>query len=731
MSAEESGGSAGHGRTDAGEAGAATVPPARPAADQPVSREPAGGQARSSIPALAAAAAALSKPAGWSLLVKLAIALPLLVMLVAGGLLSAAIVHYTIRFPDPTALKRREAAPVIRILARDGSLIAERGHAHGFVPVDLLPRHVIDAVVATEDHRFFEHWGVDPVGLLRAMAANVRAGRFAQGGSTLTQQLAKNLFLTSERTLERKLEELVLAIWLEVRLSKAEILELYLNRVYFGGGAYGIEAAAHRYFGKPARALDLAEAAVLAGVLKAPSRFSPAASPGLARRRARVVLARMASAGIISAASRAAAAERTVRFADGTGGRDAGGLEWAIDYVLDRLPPLLAPDSPEIIVQTTIDAELQRRAQAVVEATLAREGAASSASQAALVVLDTEGGIRALVGGRSFAQSQFNRAVRARRQPGSSFKPFVYLAAVEQGAGPESMVLDLPVEHKGWSPRNEGGQHRGAMTMRHALAHSVNTAAVRVQLDTGTARVIATARRLGIRSELHSGPSLALGTSEVTLMEMAGAYAVLASGGIEVEPHVVTRVRTGAGRVLLERALPQPRILVAPDHVGAISSMLGSAIVSGTGRRAALPRHPAAGKTGTSQDYRDAWFVGYTAALVAGVWVGNDDGAPMSRVSGGSIPAQIWRDVMISAHNGLPPRLLPGTATSRSGPRGDGNGTGGEAEDGAPLLLPADQIDADFIARAVAGLPEGKDKVSDARPGGLGRLLRTLGLARE
>lgn len=665
--------------------------------------------------------------------VKLAVLVPLAAVLVGGLGLGVAIVHYTIRFPDPTTLKRHEASPVIRILGRDGSLVAERGQAHGFVPIDLLPRHVIDAVVGTEDHRFFEHWGVDPVGLARATYTNLRAGRFAQGGSTITQQLAKNLFLSAERTLERKLEELLLAIWLEVRLSKAEILELYLNRVYFGGGAYGIEAAAHRYFGKPARALDLAEAAVLAGLLKAPSRFSPASSPGLARRRARVVLARMAEAGIISAASRQAAVERTVRFADGTSGREASGLEWAIDYVLDRLPAIAAPGTPEIIVQTTLDPDLQRRAQAVVEATLAREGAASGATQAALVVLDPEGGIRAIVGGRSFAQSQFNRAVRARRQPGSAFKPFVFLAAVEQGAGPESMVLDLPVEIKGWSPRNEGGQHRGAMTMRHALAHSVNTAAVRLLLDTGMQRVVAAARRLGIKSDLHSGPSLALGTSEVTLLELSGAYAVLASGGMEVDPHVVTKVRTGSGRVLIERTPPRPRILVAPDHVGAISSMLGSAIVSGTGRRAALPRHPAAGKTGTTQDYRDAWFVGYTAALVAGVWVGNDDGTPMARVTGGSLPAQIWRDVMLPAHDGLKPRLLPGAPESQRGYPAS-TGQGGAVETDKPAsqpLMPAEQIDADFIARQMSGLAVDDRRIANAEPQGLGRLLKALGLARE
>ena len=641
---------------------------------------------------------------------RVAIALPLVALLGGGGLLGAAIVHYTIRFPDPMALRRNEAAPVVRILARDGTLLAERGQSQSFVPLDLLPRHVVDAVVATEDHRFFEHMGIDPVGLVRATFANLRAGRVAQGGSTLTQQLAKNLFLSSERTLERKLEELLLAVWLEVRLSKQDILELYLNRVYFGGGAWGIEQAAQRYFGKPARSLDLAEAAVLAGLLKAPSKFSPAVNPGLARRRARIVLARMEDAGVIGAVARRAAADRSVRFVAPS--RDGGGVEWAVEHVLDSMPPLLSAGHREIIVHTTIDGALQRQAHGVVEAVLTREGAAVGAGQAALVVVDVEGGVRALIGGRSFASSQFNRAVKARRQPGSAFKPLVYLAAVEQGAGPESMVLDLPVDYKGWSPRNEGGQHRGAITMRQALAHSVNTAAVRLQMETGASRVIAAARRLGIRADLHAGPALALGTSEVTLLELAGAYGVLAAGGLAVEPHVITRVHTGDGRVLVERTPRRPRLVVAPDHVGAMSSMLNTALVSGTGRRAALARHPAAGKTGTTQDHRDAWFVGYTAALTAGVWVGNDDGSPMRRVTGGSLPAMIWREVMTAAHEQLKPAALPGTGHALASP-------GGEAP-----MLPAERIGDDFVARALDDLPA--EPVTDRAIAGSGFGLATL-----
>ncbi len=610
---------------------------------------------------------------------------PIVACLVGAILLSAAMIQYTIRFPDPMALRKREAAPIVRVLARDGTVLTERGQAYDFVPLDLLPKHLIDAVVATEDRRFFDHWGLDPIGLVRAAFANLRAGRYAQGGSTLTQQLAKNLFLSSERTLDRKIDEFVLALWLEVRLSKRDILELYLNRVYFGGGAYGIEAASRRYFDKSARSLTLAESAVIAGLLKAPSKYSPLSSPGTARSRARVVLKSMLAAGLISGLEETAAAAASVRFTDPSAGREPTGLEYAVEFVLERLPPLAGSGHKEIIVETTFDASLQKRSQIAIEDILAKDGTEAAAQQAAVIVVDTDGGIRALVGGRSWAQSQFNRAIKARRQPGSAFKPLVYLAAVEQGAGPDSMVLDMPVNINGWSPRNESGHHRGAMTMRQGLAHSVNTVAVRLQQDVGTSRVQAVARRLGIKSALRTDPSLALGTSEVSLIEMTGAYAVLASGGLAVEPHAIRQVRTSSGTVLYARPAQRAQMIVAPDHIGAMNSMLNTALVSGTGRRAALPRHPAAGKTGTTQDFRDAWFVGYTSHLAAGVWFGNDGGEPMSRVMGGGLPAQLWRTVMMQAHERLPPAPLPGMERQQMAP--------------AMLPPPADTLrDTDLVA---------------------------------
>ncbi len=599
--------------------------------------------------------------------------------------MAAAMVYYTVSIPDPMALRHKERAPVVRVLARDGSLLSERGADGAYTPIDLLPRHLIDAVIATEDRRFFKHWGLDPVGMLRAAFTNLRAGRLAQGGSTLTQQLAKNLFLGSERTYARKLEEMVLALWLEMRLGKHDILELYLNRVYFGAGAYGVEAASQRFFGKSAREVTLVEAAVLAGVLKAPSRYSPAFNPQVARARAGDVLAKMVEARLLSADESAATGQATLRFAEAPG-RGQSGVDYAVDAVLEELPPLVASGASDIVVETTIDAHLQHRAQALVQSTLSGVEQTARAGQAGLLLVDLEGGIRAVVGGRSYAESQFNRALKARRQPGSAFKMFVYLAALEGGLTPDSTVLDLPILGARWSPRNEGAGYRGRVTLRDALAHSMNAAAARLHMTVGPGKTVAVARHLGIRSALRADASLALGTSEVTLIELTGAYGVLANGGRALDPHLVRRVRTTSGRVLFERREGPAAALVAPAHVAAMNDMLGAVLVSGTGKRAALPGHPAAGKTGTSQDFRDAWFVGYTEEFVAGVWVGNDDGRAMNKVTGGSLPARLWHDVMLAAHEGR------ASSTAIRAP---------PADQRAQPLMPRERIGSEFVDRVV------------------------------
>jgi penicillin-binding protein 1A len=578
-------------------------------------------------------------------------------------LLCLALVMTTIAIPNPMVLRKEERAPVIRVLAADGSVLVERGLPYDYMPIDLLPRHVTDAIIATEDHRFFDHWGLDPIGLMRAMLTNLRAGRYAQGGSTLTQQLAKNLFLNSERRLGRKFEELYLALWLELRLSKKDILELYLNRVYFGGGAYGIEAASRRYFNKSARELSIIEAAVLGGVLKAPSKYSPLASPPLARSRARVVVQKMLAVKLITEEQAAHASNEVVVFHNPVSSREVTGLETAIDYALERLPPLANGAASEIVVETTLDGPLQKLAQQKLTAMIAAEGAASDVTQGSLVVLDPDGAIKVIVGGRAYAESQFNRAAKAKRQPGSAFKPFVYLSALESGLTPDSTVFDLPLTVKGWSPRNENGTFKGAMSLRQGLAQSVNSIAVRLHIDVGTKKTIEVANRLGIRSDLRDGPALALGTSEVTLLELTGAYATLASGGFRLEPHIIDRVRTGRGVVLYQRPVRAPVRVIEQAQVGQMNDMLNAALVFGTGRRAALDRHPAAGKTGTSQDFRDAWFVGYTTHLAGGVWFGNDNGRAMNKIMGGSMPARLWHDVMLAAHQGREPRALPGTET--------------------------------------------------------------------
>ena len=594
---------------------------------------------------------------------QIVLGLPLALGAATGAVFASLLVYYTIVFPDPLSLRHKERAPVIRILARDNSVLNERGGADDYIPLDLIPPIVIDAVVATEDRRFNDHWGLDPVGLVRAAFANLRAGRFAQGGSTLTQQLAKNLFLTSDRTMGRKLEELVLAVWLEMRLGKRDILELYLNRVYFGGGAYGIEAAAQRYFDKSARELSIAEAAVLAGLLKAPSKYSPSTNPDAARARGRVVLTKMREFRVITPEQEARARAEDIRFVSTRQQQAAAGIDYAVDYILDRLPAITGSDPSEVIVETTIDAVLQVKASQALQKALILQGSSLAASQGAVSILDGDGRILALVGGRSYAESQFNRAIKAKRQPGSAFKPFVYLAALESGLTPESATYDLPLNLKGWSPKNDNGKYSGAVTLRHALAHSINTVAVRLLLDNGAHRVASAAHRLGITSGLREDPSLALGTSEVSLLELTGAYTAFANGGYAVEPHIVRRVRLGSGRVLYARPAAKVHQTVALAHVGAMNSMLHSVMTEGSGRRAAIALHPAAGKTGTSQDFRDAWFVGYTAYMTAGVWVGNDNGQPMNKVRGGQLPAQIWHDVMQAAHQGKMPLALAGLAT--------------------------------------------------------------------
>ncbi|GAB4226936.1 MAG: penicillin-binding protein 1A [Methyloligellaceae bacterium] len=566
--------------------------------------------------------------------------------------------YFISSLPDPQLAGLEKRPPNVTILAADGTVMAERGLRRGHIRLKHLPPHLVNAVIATEDRRFYSHFGVDPVGLFRATVKNLRAGHVVEGGSTITQQLAKNLFLTSERTLARKLQEMVLAVWLESKFSKEKILELYLNRVYFGAGTYGVESAARRYFGKSARHVSVAEAALLAGLLKAPSRYAPTKSPRRAEERASVVLSAMVDSGMLKPNEAMTALAQPARVRNPSG---LTGYEYAVDWVADLLPDIVADRKSDLIVETTIDPRLQRAAQKNVMLAMASEGGFVGAEQAAAVVFDPRGAVKAIVGGTSYKASQFNRAVKSLRQPGSAFKPIVFLAALEAGLTPDTIIEDRPVSINGWQPRNYDGTYAGRVTLRDALARSINTVAVRLTMEVGRWRVIRTARRLGISAPLHDRPSIALGTAEVTLLELTSAYVPFANGGEGIFPHVIKRVRTEAGKVLFDHGEQGPGRVVALPYVGAMNAMMSEVVTRGTGKAAALPGHPAAGKTGTSQSFRDAWFIGYTGHYVAGIWVGNDRGEAMKRVTGGGLPARIWHQIMREAHAGKRPVPLPGT----------------------------------------------------------------------
>ena len=538
-----------------------------------------------------------------------------------------------------------------------GKVIARRGRlSQSFVTVEDLPPHVVQAVIASEDRRFRSHWGVDLRGLGRAAWVNMQQGRVVQGGSTITQQLAKNLFLRPDRTMFRKVQEAVLALYLEASFSKDEILSLYLNKVYFGAGAEGIDEAARRYFNKPASQLSLVEAAILAGLLKAPSRYSPANGNDLALSRSRVVLQAMLETGAISQADYNEALNTRPKFAPNLFGK---GSVYFVDWVHSQLQDLIGNTDKNIVVETTLDLNLQRQAEEAVMGVLA--GPQREALQVAMLAMTPDGALRAMIGGRENGQGLFNRATLARRQPGSAFKPFVYLAALEAGATPDMIVIDQPVRYKEWSPENFTPGHEGEMTLSDALAKSVNTVAAQLCLQESPEAVVAVAQRLGIVSDLPAFPSLALGAAEVTLAELVTSYAPFANGGDGAIMHGVRRIRTQDGAVLYARSGSGMGRVVAPLHVGQMNQMLVQAVRNGTGRQANLGTRPAAGKTGTTQDYKDAWFIGYTRQLVAGVWIGNDRGpANGVRITGGTLPAQAWKSFMLKALANQPIMPLPG-----------------------------------------------------------------------
>jgi len=541
--------------------------------------------------------------------------------------------------PRPEVALDAIRRPGLTLQDRAGRTFATFGDVVGDpLRLGAMPRFLPAAAVAVEDRRFYRHPGIDLLGVARAAFVNLRAGRLVQGGSTITQQVAKNLFLTNARTLHRKIQELLLTLWLERTFSKAEILEIWLNRVYLGSGAWGVDAAAQMYFGVSARKLNLWQCAVIAGLPRAPSRINPRADPAAAASRGREVLAAMAETGIISKPQAdAAAAQIAFPPRPATAG-------WFADWAADASQALIAPGS-DAVLHTTLDTRLQAAAESRLAATLDGPGAAAGAGQGAVVVLDAaSGAVRAMVGGRDWRASPYNRATAARRQPGSAFKPIVWLAALEHGMRPDDTVLDAPLRIGGWAPQNFDGAFHGTVTLEDALAQSLNTAAVRVMQQAGGPHAVAAvARRLGISGTLPDDLSLALGTGEVGLLELSAAYATLFNGGRAVTPQSIDAIDADRHTVRVPRPI-QERV-VDPELAAMMVRMLAAVVSRGSGRAAAVPGKLTAGKTGTTQDYRDAWFIGAVGGTVIGVWLGNDDGHPMKGVSGSGLPARLFREI--------------------------------------------------------------------------------------
>ncbi len=607
------------------------------------------------------------------------------VLAIWGGIAAAGmVVYYGAKMPAATTWSIPDRAPNIKIVSVDGRLIANRGMSGGeAVRLSEMSAYIPKAVIAIEDRRFYSHFGIDPIGLGRAVVTNLMHGRFSQGGSTLTQQLAKNLFLKPDRTLERKVQEVLLALWLEHKHTKDEILAMYLNRVYFGSGAYGVEAASRRYFGKSARDVSLSEAALLAGLLKAPSRLSPARDPKAAEERSQLVLAAMQDEGLVSsrevAHAMSAPAARVPSYWTGS-------ENYVADTIMEELPALIGEVQGDIVVDTTIDLDLQKLAERSIRRLIDESGKKLDVSQGALVSIDNSGAVRAMVGGYDYSTSQFDRASEARRQPGSAFKPFVYAAALEAGRTPDSVRNDAPIQIGKWKPVNYGGKYYGKVTLATALARSLNSVAAQLTMEVGPEAVVEIANRMGVQSDLQKNVSIALGTSEVTPLELTAAYVPFANGGYRPQVHFVRRVATAKGKVLYEyTGGSAPRVL-KPEIVGMMNAMMMGTVEIGTARKAAFA-WPAAGKTGTSQNSRDAWFIGYTANLTTGVWFGNDDAKPMKNVTGGALPAQAWHEFMVAAHEGVPVARLPGSW--QPAPASVAPAIAAPAQEAPPALPPA------------------------------------------
>ncbi|WP_429096260.1 transglycosylase domain-containing protein [Aminobacter sp. BE322] len=565
-------------------------------------------------------------------------------------------------FEETTSDWRNQDDFAVTFLDRYGNEIGQRGIIQrDSVPVDEMPDHVIKAVLATEDRRFFDHYGIDFLGLFRAMSENMRANSVVQGGSSITQQLAKNLFLTNERTVERKVKEAFLSIWLEMNLSKKEILQLYLDRAYMGGGTFGIAAAADFYFGKQVKDLNLAEAAMLAGLFKAPTKYAPHINLPAARARANVVLTNLVQSGFMTEGQVLSARLRPADIID-RGERKSP--DYFLDWAFEEVQRIAAKSGiHSLVARTTIDMNIQKAVEESLEYHLRQFGKEYGVTEGAVVVIETNGAVRAIVGGRDYGASQFNRATRAQRQTGSSFKPYVYATAMENGFTPESVISDAPISWGGWSPKNYTRGYSGRMTLTTALVKSINTVPVRLAKEhLSIPPIKAMAEAMGVESPVSSHKTMVLGTSGLTVMDQATGYSVLAQGGVVGTRHGINQLVTHAGQVVYDYnkdALPPKRVL-SEQAVASMNSIMVQIPETGTARKAALPGIRSAGKTGTTQSYRDAWYIGYTGNYTAAVWLGNDDFTPTNKMTGGSLPAMVWQRFMAYAHQNIDLKPIPG-----------------------------------------------------------------------
>ncbi|RFC65478.1 PBP1A family penicillin-binding protein [Fulvimarina endophytica] len=555
-----------------------------------------------------------------------------------------------------------EADFSVTFLDRKGNEIGQRGILRAAaVPIDELPDQFIKAVLATEDRRFFEHWGIDFFGLARALGENARAGGVVQGGSTLTQQLAKNVFLSPEQSLERKINEAFISLWLETHLSKREILAMYLDRAYMGGGTFGAAAAAEFYFDKSIRDVNLGEAAMLAGLFKAPAKYAPHINLPAARARANEVLTNLVQAGFMTEGQVVAARRQPASAVDRSQRQSP---DYFLDYAFEETQRLVRENdlgTRNLVARTTIDMKLQALADEAVDYNMRQFGKTYDVEQAAMVVLSDDGGVRAMVGGRDYGQSQFNRATRALRQPGSSFKVYVYATAMQQGMKPDDTIMDSPLRIGNWAPQNYGRSFAGRVTLKSALGRSLNIPAVRLYQKVGFDNTVKLAKEMGIESDLRGDKTMALGTSEVTVLDQATAYTVFANGGYTPNRHAISQLTSAEGRILWDarRDLPPRRELLNPEATKNMNDMLVGVTESGTARRAQLSMTRAGGKTGTTQGYRDGWFVGFTGNFVGAVWYGNDSFRPTKKLTGGSLPAMTWQRFMEAAHQNIELKPIP------------------------------------------------------------------------